>query len=86
MDKPKITYGQLEDLMLSFGFELTVLPKGHRQFRHPASIAQATLPAYSRDALAHAAHWMGIRGTLDDFGFLPREQFFDALRERSPAA
>lgn len=87
MAKPVISYAQLEDLMRSFGFSLTILPTGHRQFRHPQSIAQLTLPAYAHgNKEARPFHWMSVRGTLDDFGFLDRDKFFDAIRERSPAA
>ena len=87
MTQPKITYSQLESLLLSFGFELTIIPKGFRQFRHSRSIAQVTLPKYAHgDKEAHAIHWVAIRGTLDDFGFLPRDRFFDAIRERISAA
>ena len=71
----------------SVGFELIVLPKGFRQFRHSHSIAQVTLPKYAHgEKDARAFHWMSVRGTLDDFGILSRDRFFDAIRERSPAA
>ncbi len=86
MAEPAITYGQLEDLLASFGFERKDLASGHHFFQHPGSIARVTLPSAPREKIAHPFHWLGVRGTLDGFGFLPREQFFDALRERSPAA
>jgi len=84
---PAVTYEQLDDLMQSFGFSLTILPSGHRQFRHPRSTAQVTLPSYAHGKKqAQQVHWMGVRTTLDGFGFLDRDKFFDAIRERSPAA
>ena len=45
--------------------------------------SRSSLP---RNKAAHPFHWMKVRGTLDDFGFLDRDKFFDAVRERSPAA
>src|SRR5205823_11755684 len=75
MAEPTVTYGQLEDVLLSFGFQRNDLPNGHHAFQHPASIARVTLPNVSRDRTAHHFHWMSVRGTLDDFGFLPRDQF-----------
>ena len=79
MAGPEITYGNLEDVILSFCFENKVTATGQHLFTHPGSEADVILQPLPRDRLAHHSHWMMVQGTLDDFGFLPRREFFDAV-------
>ena len=81
-----ITHGEMEALLRSFGFERFEVPNSHRHFSHAASGAELTLPCFPPDRVADPHHWMKVRGALDDYGVLPRDQFFDALRRLSPAA
>ncbi|MFL5339022.1 MAG: hypothetical protein ACJ8F7_02550 [Gemmataceae bacterium] len=82
MAEADVTYGDLEDVLLSFGFEKTVTSTGQHLFKRPASDAYVILQPLPRNRPAHHFHWMMVQGTLDDFGFLPRDEFFDAVRKR----
>ena len=86
MNEPRVTYGQLADVLNSFGFERKTLTDGNYLFEYPGTNVVVSLPSLPRDKAARPFHWMKVRGTLDDFGFLDRDKFFDAVRERSPAA
>ncbi len=81
-----ITYGDLEDTLLSFGFRMNVTPEKFRLFRHPHSEAIVMLPAYRRDRPAMQTHIVSVRGTLDGFGFLDRREFDDVVRHHGRAA
>jgi hypothetical protein len=81
-----ITHGQLEDLLLSFGFERFEVPNSHRLFTHVETGAELMLPCFPPDRAAHDFHWSKVRGVLDDYNFLARSQFFDRVREYSSAA
>jgi hypothetical protein len=81
-----IKYGDLEDALLSFGFQLSVTPEKFRLFRHPQSEAVVMLPAYRRDRAALQTHIVSVRGTLDGFGFLNRDEFDDVVRNHGRAA
>jgi len=81
-----ITYGDLEDTLLSFGFQLSVTPEKYRLFRHPHSEAVVMLPEYRRARAALQTHIVSVRGTLDGFGFLDRDEFDDVVRNHGRAA
>jgi hypothetical protein len=82
----QITYGDLEQTLLSFDFVMSETREGYRLFRHPHSEAVLLLPRYRRDKSAHHFHLSSVRGTLADFGFLKSEEFDDIVRNHGRAA
>lgn len=80
-----ITYGDLEQTLLSFDFVMSETPEGIRLFRHPRSEAVLLLPHYRREKPAHHFHYTSVRGTLEDFGFLKPDEFDDVVRNHGRA-
>jgi hypothetical protein len=81
-----VTYGDLEDTLRSFGFNVKEVPSSHYAFNHPNSKAVVLLPLYERKKPASQIHYAMVRSTLDGFGFLDRDEFDDIVRNHGRAA
>jgi predicted RNA binding protein YcfA (HicA-like mRNA interferase family) len=81
-----ITYGDLEATLQEFGFEREEVPGSHRTFRHPASGALLLLPCAPLDREAHHFHYGQVRDLLADYGFVPRDKFFEVVRSHGRVA
>ncbi len=81
-----VTYGQMEDLLLALGFVKNEDTVNRITFRHANSEAVILLPRYSRDRKMREWHFVAVRATLDNFGFVNRDEFDAAIRNRGRVA
>lgn len=78
MANPKITFAQLQQLLLDLGFRETTVPKSHVAFDHEASGAEILLPIYRSNQIVRPHHLATVGMTLDGKDLMDREDF-DAL-------
>ncbi|HVX85031.1 MAG TPA: hypothetical protein VH253_09465 [Phycisphaerae bacterium] len=75
MTRRKITYGELEDLLMAEGFSKTVVPRSHVAFDRKEAGASLLLPIHKRGDEAPPRHVAMVRGTLVDFGVMKKQDF-----------
>ena len=80
-----ITYGQLEDALLTLGYTREEIPGSHRLFTTGDPAAMVMLPIMPRNRPAHQLHVMGVRSTLHWSGVLDQNDF-EAFVERGERA
>jgi hypothetical protein len=81
---PKITYGKLDEIIRSFGFEGWTNESSKppaRVYKHEASGAMFLLPVTPDDEEVQAWHLVGIRMTLDNFGVAAPAEFDSRLQK-----
>jgi predicted RNA binding protein YcfA (HicA-like mRNA interferase family) len=79
MSNPRITFGQLRQLLLNMGFTETVTPKSHVFFAHEPSGAEVALPIYRSNRIVLPHHIVAIRIMLDAKGLMEGDEFDDLL-------
>jgi hypothetical protein len=75
MRNPRITFGQLRELLLERGFTETVTPRSHVFFAHESSGAEIALPIYRSNRLVAPHHLVTVRVMLDAKGLMDAEEF-----------
>ncbi|NJM77313.1 MAG: type II toxin-antitoxin system HicA family toxin [Acaryochloridaceae cyanobacterium RU_4_10] len=74
----KVTFAELEQLLLGLGF-VSRPPKGtHHVFGYPALDVLVSLPDYHKKDLVHPAHLVMVRRVLAENGLMNSDEF-DAL-------
>lgn len=81
-----ITFGDLDNTLQAFGFEVSEVPGSHRLYRHAVSGWIVVLPHRRRDAAAHAFHISQVRSALVDFGMIEEDRFLDVVKSHRPVA
>ena len=79
MSNPRITFGQLRQLLLDLGFTETVSPKSHVFFAHESSGAEVALPIYRSNRIVLVHHLVTIRMMLDAKGLMEGDEFDDVV-------
>jgi len=82
----KITFGDLDAILRSFGFVVTEAPGKHRLYRNAERDAAVMLPYLPFDDVAPYFSWGDVRLTLADWGFIDHGDFFDIVRKHSRVA
>ena len=77
MRNPRITFGQLRQLLLDLGFTETVTPKSHVFFAHQPSGAEVALPIYRSNRIVLPHHLVSVRMMLDANGLMDKDDFDD---------
>jgi len=77
MRSPRITFGQLRQLLLGMGFTASVTPKSHVFFAHQASGAEVALPLYRSNRIVLPHHLVSVRIMLDAKGLMDSNDFDD---------
>jgi predicted RNA binding protein YcfA (HicA-like mRNA interferase family) len=75
MSNPRITFGQLRQLLLDLGFTQTVTPKSHVFFAHQRSGAETAVPVYRSNQIVAPHHLVMVRAMLDGKGLMDRDAF-----------
>jgi predicted RNA binding protein YcfA (HicA-like mRNA interferase family) len=78
----RMNYGQLEELLISLGFEMEEVKGSHRIFNfHPMADA-IFLPCSPRNRLVMPAHLALVRYKLADLGIADSDEFAVMVHER----
>lgn len=81
--KNKITYEQLQHVLLGLGYS-TDPPSGNRVvFRHPESEIHVILPRMRRREILKPIDLLSVQNALANGGIVPKEQF-DSLFQKDP--
>lgn len=83
MNKQRVTFAWLRQLLLDLGFTETVVPKSHIGFHHKASGAEVFLPIYRSNQMVMPHHLLTVRFTLDSWGVMDATQFDEAVASAS---
>lgn len=75
MNPPRITFGQLRQLLLDIGFAETVTPRSHVFYAHQPSGAEIALPIYRSNRIVLPHHLVTVRVMLDAKGLMDRDEF-----------
>lgn len=78
MAESDFTYADLDAFLRSYGFEMTEKPGSHRQYRHQSG-ALIMYPLAPLTRKAQHFHLAEARIMLDDYGFVPAEDFQRSL-------
>jgi len=82
----RVTYGDLDATLRSFGFSVTEAPGKHRLYRNADRDAAVMLAFRPFDDEAPFFSWGAVRGTLADWGFIDHGNFFDIVRKHGRVA
>jgi hypothetical protein len=77
MSNPRITFGQLRQLLLDMGFTEHVTPKSHAFFAHEPTGAEVALPIYRSNRIVLPHHLLTVRLMLDAKGLMDSGEFDD---------
>jgi len=83
MRNPRITFGQLRQLLLDMGFTETVTPKSHVFFAHRPSGTEVALPIYRSNRIVLPHHLITVRIMLDANGLMDADDFDDFVASAS---
>ena len=83
MSNPRITFGQLRQLLADLGFTEIVAPKSHIFFAHESSGAEVALPIYRSNRIVLPHHLVTVRMTLDAKGLMEADEFDDVVASAS---
>ena len=75
MSNPRITFGQLRQLLTDMGFTETVTPKSHVFFAHQPSGPEVALPIYRSNRIVLPHHLSTVRIMLDAKGLMAADDF-----------
>jgi hypothetical protein len=80
MKSEAITFGDLEKLLISLGFENLNIPQ-YQIFEHPHERARISLPNYAAADALRPVDLVIAGGTLEAYGLMSREAF-DGMTEK----
>ena len=83
-DLSKVSYGQLERLLLSLGFENRSVKGSHRAFFHGPLDSWIAFSDYSADEFAREVDLASVRRHLVENGILKETVFARFLRDPEP--
>ena len=84
MKRSKVTYGQLDKVLRSFGFSCRLInddPPPARVYQHKEAGAMLTLPAFADGDRVFEYHLISVRTQLDNFGIANPTAFAAKLRK-----
>jgi hypothetical protein len=86
--KSKVTYGQLDKVLRSFGFDCRLVEKDPpaRRYEHEGTGALISVPPFPETDPVYAHHLFAARVILDQFGIAEPEDFDAKLREEECGA
>ena len=82
----KTTFATLESLLLELGFQHQPVTGTHLLYEHPQANVRIALRPYQPDERVGAASLAYVRGTLDAWGIMERDEFEEQLRQRTRAS
>ena len=85
MSNPRITFGQLRQLLTDMGFTETVTPKSHVFFAHQPSGTEVALPIYRSNRIVLPHHLSTVRVMLDAKGLMAGDEFDEFVASAASA-
>jgi predicted RNA binding protein YcfA (HicA-like mRNA interferase family) len=82
----KANFATVEKLLLELGFQQHPVPGTHLLYEHPEAKVRIALRPYQPTDTVEPIVLAYIRGTLDGWSILERDEFEERLRERSRAS
>ncbi len=76
----RVTFGKLEDTLVSLGFEATTGKGGQRIYQHAPTDGLIVLPRHSRDDVVSPAHIAAVKRTLTELDLADPIDFFASLK------
>ncbi len=81
MKDKRVTYGDLEQLLLRLDFAYAQTSEGHKIFEHVPSDTVVLLPSAQPGDVVDALHLAGVRRMVVDGGVVAHDDLFDHLLE-----